>query len=90
VKELEQEITRLFRNPPQDGYSVEHFRIFDEFKTALNRGEVRAAERQNTTWTVNLWVKQGILLGFKDGESEEFLSSTGIRRRRAAFSSRIC
>jgi Tetrahydrodipicolinate N-succinyltransferase N-terminal len=65
VKELEQEITRLFRDPPQEGYSREDFRIFEEFKDALNRGEVRAAARRNATWTVNLWVKQGILLGFK-------------------------
>ena len=42
--------------------------IFAEFKQALNRGEVRAAERTSSgEWRVNSWVKQGILLGFRMG-----------------------
>jgi 2,3,4,5-tetrahydropyridine-2-carboxylate N-succinyltransferase len=55
--------------------------VFDEFKSALNRGEIRAAERQASgEWMVHTWVKQGILLGFRmgaltdmsDGESFKF------------------
>lgn len=43
-------------------------RVFDEFKRALNRGEVRAAQRRDDgKWVVNAWVKQGILLGFRMG-----------------------
>ncbi len=42
--------------------------VFDEFKRALNRGEVRAAERtEDGKWLVNAWVKRGILLGFRMG-----------------------
>ena len=42
--------------------------VFDEFKRALNRGEVRAAERTaDGQWLVNAWVKRGILLGFRMG-----------------------
>jgi 2,3,4,5-tetrahydropyridine-2,6-dicarboxylate N-succinyltransferase len=42
--------------------------VFDEFKGALNRGEVRAAERNNNgEWLVHTWVKQGLLLGFRLG-----------------------
>src|SRR5215212_6945766 len=42
--------------------------VFDEFKTALNRGVVRAAERNaDGEWLVHSWVKQGILLGFRLG-----------------------
>ena len=42
--------------------------VFDDFKRALNRGEVRAAERsEDGKWLVNAWVKQGILLGFRMG-----------------------
>lgn len=42
--------------------------LFAEFKRALNRGEVRAAERDDAgAWRVNQWVKQGILLGFRMG-----------------------
>jgi 2,3,4,5-tetrahydropyridine-2-carboxylate N-succinyltransferase len=42
--------------------------VFDDFKRALNRGEVRAAERTaDGKWIVNSWVKHGILLGFRMG-----------------------
>jgi 2,3,4,5-tetrahydropyridine-2-carboxylate N-succinyltransferase len=42
--------------------------VFDEFKSALNRGEVRAAERNASgEWLVHKWVKQGLLLGFRMG-----------------------
>jgi 2,3,4,5-tetrahydropyridine-2-carboxylate N-succinyltransferase len=45
--------------------------IFFEFRTALTRGEVRAAEKVAGCWVVNAWVKQGILLGFRLGELKE-------------------
>jgi 2,3,4,5-tetrahydropyridine-2-carboxylate N-succinyltransferase len=42
--------------------------VFDEFKRALNYGEVRAAEKgDDGKWIVNSWVKQGILAGFRMG-----------------------
>src|SRR6266545_2279266 len=42
--------------------------VFAEFKAALNRGEVRAAERTpGGAWQANAWVKRGILLGFRIG-----------------------
>ncbi len=41
---------------------------FAGFKSALNRGEVRAAERDaEGVWRANAWVKQGILAGFRMG-----------------------
>ena len=46
-------------------------RIFLDFRNALTRGEIRAAERQNGQWIANTWVKQGILLGFRIGELKE-------------------
>ena len=49
-------------------FSREDRAVFDELKRALNRGEVRAAERgADGKWTVNSWVKQGLLLGFRIG-----------------------
>jgi 2,3,4,5-tetrahydropyridine-2,6-dicarboxylate N-succinyltransferase len=63
------QIERLFDEPPAQ-YTEEHFRLFGEFKEALNRGEVRAAEpdaEAKTGWRVNAWVKKGILLGFRLG-----------------------
>jgi len=41
---------------------------FVEFRDALTRGEIRAAEKIDGTWKVNAWVKQGILLGFRLGQ----------------------
>lgn len=42
--------------------------VFARFQEALNRGEIRAAERgPDGRWHVNTWVKQGILLGFRIG-----------------------
>jgi 2,3,4,5-tetrahydropyridine-2-carboxylate N-succinyltransferase len=43
---------------------------FAELRAALSRGEARAAEpdpASSTGWHVNVWVKQGILLGFRHG-----------------------
>lgn len=42
--------------------------VFESFKEALRKGEIRAAEKgSDGNWQTNAWVKQGILLGFKMG-----------------------
>src|SRR5215470_9950394 len=41
---------------------------FLQFRDLLTRGEIRAAEKVGGAWKVNVWVKQGILLGFRLGE----------------------
>jgi 2,3,4,5-tetrahydropyridine-2-carboxylate N-succinyltransferase len=44
--------------------------VFAELRSALSAGEARAAEpdpQAPTGWRVNVWVKQGILLGFRHG-----------------------
>jgi 2,3,4,5-tetrahydropyridine-2-carboxylate N-succinyltransferase len=55
-------------------------RLFLEFRDALTEGKIRAAEKsagdKNGRWTVNPWVKQGILLGFRLGELAEMGSNT--------------
>jgi len=45
--------------------------VFLEFRDALTRGEIRAAEKIDGCWVVNTWVKHGILLGFRLGELAE-------------------
>jgi 2,3,4,5-tetrahydropyridine-2,6-dicarboxylate N-succinyltransferase len=63
------QIEDLFDNPPA-AYTDDHFRIFREFKEALNRGQVRGAEPDRNApsgWRTNAWVKKGILLGFRMG-----------------------
>src|SRR6202048_1857259 len=44
---------------------------FFEFRDQLTQGKIRAAEKIDGRWTVNVWVKQGILLGFRLGELAE-------------------
>jgi 2,3,4,5-tetrahydropyridine-2-carboxylate N-succinyltransferase len=48
---------------------------FAALRQALSAGDVRAAEpdaSMPTGWRVNIWVKQGILLGFRFGEIVDF------------------
>ncbi len=53
-------------------FDADDRQLFEQFKAALNRGEIRAAERSpDGTWAVNAWVKQGILLGFRMGSLAE-------------------
>src|SRR6184192_4073716 len=47
---------------------------FLRFRDALTRGEIRAAEKIDGHWKVNVWVKQGILLGFRLGELAQMVS----------------
>jgi len=66
---LQAEIEQLFDHAPE-AYTEEHFRLFYEFKEALNAGSIRAAEPHASArsgWRVNGWVKKGILLGFRMG-----------------------
>lgn len=55
--------------------------VFADFKAALNRGEVRAAERSDDgVWHVNTWVKRGILLGFRIGALTNMSPADGSLR----------
>ena len=46
---------------------------FGELLDALEAGAIRSAERgEDGAWRANGWVKQGILLGFRLGEIEDF------------------
>ena len=52
-------------------------KLFEEFKAALRRGEIRSAEKDAAgSWRANAWVKQGILLGFKMGKIIEMSKET--------------
>ncbi|MGO9589259.1 MAG: 2,3,4,5-tetrahydropyridine-2,6-dicarboxylate N-succinyltransferase [Candidatus Acidiferrales bacterium] len=67
--EMKGEIERLFDENPAS-YTDEQRRLFQRFKVALNSGEIRAAQpnpASATGWSVNAWVKKGILLGFRMG-----------------------
>ena len=64
---LREDIEQLAAREPGE-YSDEECALFAEFKAGLNRGEIRAAERNaDGGWQTNAWVKRGILLGFRMG-----------------------
>jgi 2,3,4,5-tetrahydropyridine-2-carboxylate N-succinyltransferase len=66
---LEAEIEALFDEEPAS-YTDAHRSLFGRFKSALNQGEVRAAEPDaaaRSGWRVNAWVKKGVLAGFRMG-----------------------
>ena len=79
VAELSQTIDRLAAagaGAPRD----EARQAFSALRTALSEGTVRAAEpdaASPTGWTVNEWVKRGILLGFRFGEIADVSADHG-------------
>jgi 2,3,4,5-tetrahydropyridine-2-carboxylate N-succinyltransferase len=67
---LQETIVRLFE---QGGAldKTEARAVFAEFREELASGRIRAAEpdaSSPTGWRVNVWVKQGILVGFRAGD----------------------
>jgi 2,3,4,5-tetrahydropyridine-2-carboxylate N-succinyltransferase len=64
-------IERLFALGAQASSDPEARAVFRQFRDALTQGQVRAAEKRDGRWQVNVWVKQGILLGFRLGELEQ-------------------
>ena len=64
---LREDIEAIAARPGNDFTPVDRI-VFKDFKYALNRGEIRAAEKTSSgKWQVNSWVKLGILLGFRMG-----------------------
>ena len=52
--------------------------LFSQFREELSAGRIRAAEpdpASSTGWTVNAWVKKGILVGFRAGTITAFPST---------------
>jgi 2,3,4,5-tetrahydropyridine-2-carboxylate N-succinyltransferase len=50
-------------------------RLFEELKAGLNDASIRAADREGDRWVVRIWVKKGILLGFRIGVVGEPVAS---------------
>src|SRR5579884_1078555 len=68
---LQAGIERLYALGPEARNVSGARAVFSDFRDALTRGDIRAAEKSDRTWKVNVWVKQGILLGFRLGELME-------------------
>lgn len=81
MDDLQQRVEEWFAKGAESVGDPEALRVFAEFRTRLERGEVRAAEpdaSQALGWRVNPWVKRGILLGFRIGETREFGSPENL------------
>ena len=70
---LQERIEELYAMPPQDVHYVDDASVvLVEFLRALNEGEIRAAQPEaDGSWTVNQWVKHGILVVFRKGRLED-------------------
>ena len=65
---LEERIDAFASTPPGAAVPNEAEVAVEQLLSALERGEIRAAERQGDgTWRAVPWVKRGILLGFRVG-----------------------
>ena len=54
--------------------------LIEEFRRALSAGEIRSAEPDSSTasgWRVNEWVKRGILLAFRFGDTVDMTVDHG-------------
>ncbi len=58
---LEDRINALFASGKPER-TQESLSLLQEFRGALNRGQIRVAEPRGEQWLVNAWVKKGILL----------------------------
>jgi 2,3,4,5-tetrahydropyridine-2-carboxylate N-succinyltransferase len=74
TRDLEKAIQRHFSAGSSAVGDASAMEVFLELRAALERGEVRAAspdESNPVGWSVNTWVKQGILLGFRIGALQD-------------------
>ena len=72
--DLLEEIDRLFSLDKSE-LNANSRSTFETFLTAMENGEVRAAEKKDGKWMVNAAVKKGVLLGFRLGRLVEFEAS---------------
>jgi len=72
------EIERLFALGAEAKNDASVGSVFGEFLAELSAGQIRAAEKSPRGWLTNVWVKQGILLGFRIGELRESGDPSGL------------
>lgn len=97
-QELEAGIERCSSTPANDALPSDAESLVDELLGALERGDIRAAERSvDGRWRAVSWVKRGILLGFRVGHLVEMGETLSFvdkhtyppRRLRAADNVRV-
>ena len=81
MKHLQEQIESCFAKGAGAIGNADALRSFEELREALERGELRSAEPDASLplgWRVNAWVKRGILLGFRLGQTVEFGAAGGL------------
>ncbi len=79
IASLEEAVTRLSAAGPQASRDDARL-MFVSLRAALSEGAVRAAQPDPASpggWKVNAWVKRGILLGFRFGETIDMSADHG-------------
>jgi len=78
---LQENIESLFARPASELHNDPFVdATLDEFLAALNSGTIRSAQRTDDgTWTVNTWVKHGILVLFRKGQLTDVSSSESFK-----------
>jgi 2,3,4,5-tetrahydropyridine-2-carboxylate N-succinyltransferase len=85
VEQLRREIESLSATPAGEPVADGGAVTFATFLEALERGTVRAAERDDAgRWSAVPWVKRGILLGFRIGQPVDFGVPSAPRRSRGS------
>jgi 2,3,4,5-tetrahydropyridine-2-carboxylate N-succinyltransferase len=76
---LQSDIETLWNRYDAEGLTTaeataDDYATLEAFLTALEAGEIRAAEKRQGQWAANAWVKQGILLNFglRDIQTHEY------------------
>ena len=78
MSDLQERIEEMYAQPAGDVDMSEARDAFEQLRRELNSGRVRSAEPDGAgNWRVNVWVKQGILLGFRAGKLAD-VSSGGF------------
>lgn len=84
---LAERIDTLASTPSGTPLPADAESVVEQLLRALERGEVRAAERDSDgTWRAVPWVKRGILLGFRAGRVVPMPSDDGAARENRAAS----
>ena len=76
--ELREKIERISDLNSSD-YPEDSMEIFLEFRNLLGQGKIRAAEFIEGEWKVNIWVKNGILIGFNLGKLVDYSENKNFR-----------
>ena len=71
IVKLREKIEQLSKLNPPD-YPEDATETFLEFRELLGQGKIRAAEYIDGAWNVNIWVKEGILIGFRLGKLVDY------------------